>query len=168
MLPVTMKTAALILAFLSFVPASAIVRAESLAEMAASAGVDWIIGKWTSEDGNISISYTWKLDKNVIGVTFKMGDREAEGMIMRKPGSKDVIYGAADNKGGMTTGKWIEYNGNPTLVNKHIDTDGTEKKMAVQHIKTDDDTLTAKISGVGDDGKPDESQSMTVVFKRQK
>ena len=168
MLPATMKTAALILALLSLIPAHSVVRAETLAEMTASAGVDWIIGKWTSEDGNISISYTWKLDKNVIGVAFKMGDREAEGMIMRKPGSSDVIYGAADNKGGMTTGKWIEHNDHATLVTKHTEADGTEKKMAAEHIKTDDDTMTVKISAVGDDGKPDESKSGEVVFKRQK
>ena len=168
MLGLLMKTIALILALLSFVPATAVVRAETLAEMAASAGVEWVIGKWTSEDGNVSIGYTWKLDKNVIGVTFKAGEREAEGMIMRKPGTRDVIYGAADNKGGMSTGKWIEHSGNPTLIVTQTDADGTEKKMAAQHIKTDDDTMTVKLSAVGDDGKPDDSQSGTVVFKRQK
>ena len=168
MLGLLMKTIALILALLSFVPATAVVRAETLAEMAASAGVEWVIGKWTSEDGNVSIGYTWKLDKNVIGVTFKAGEREAEGMIMRKPGTRDVIYGAADNKGGMSTGKWIEYNEHPTLITTHTETDGTEKKMAAEHIKTDDDTMTVKLYGVGDDGKPDTSKSVDVVFKRQK
>ncbi len=163
-----MKTAALILALLSFIPAHSNVRAESLSEMAASAGVDWIIGKWATEDGNVSIAYTWKLDKNAIGVTFKMGDRESEGLIMHKPGTKDVLYGAADNKGGMTTGKWIEYNEHPTLISTLIQADGTERKMATEHVKTDDDTMTVKLYAVGDDGKPDASQSRDVVFKRQK
>ncbi len=163
-----MKTAALILALLSFIPAYSNVRAESLSEMAASAGVDWMIGKWATEDGNVSIAYTWKLDKNAIGVTFKMGDRESEGLIMHKPGTKDVLYGAADNKGGMTTGKWIEYNEHPTLISTLIQADGTERKMAAEHVKTDDDTMTVKLYAVGDDGKPDASQSRDVVFKRQK
>jgi len=163
-----MKTIALILSLLSFAPLPALVRAETLAEIAASAGVDWIIGKWATEDGNVAVAYTWKLDKNAIGVTFKTGDREAEGMIMRKPGTKDVIYGAADNKGGMSAGKWIEYNEHPTLISTHTDADGTEKKMAAEHIKTDDDTMTVKLYAVGDDGKPDPSKSGDVVFKRQK
>ncbi len=163
-----MKTTALILALFTLIPAPVVLRAETLAEMASAAGVDWIIGKWATEDGNTSIAYTWKLDKNVIGVAFKMGDREAEGLIMRKPGTKDVIYGAADNKGGMTTGKWNEYNEHPTLVTTNTDAEGTAKKMAAEHIKTDEDTLTVKLYAVGDDGKPDESKSGEVVFKRQK
>ena len=163
-----MKTIILILALLSFAPAATIVRAETLAEMAASAGVDWIIGKWATEDGNVAISYTWRLDKNAIAVTFKSPERESEGLIMRKPGTKDVIYGAADNKGGMTTGKWVEYNEHPTLMSTMTQADGTERKVAVEHIKTDDDTMTAKLYMVGDDGKPDASQSREIIFKRQK
>ena len=163
-----MKTAALIFALLTLTPATLTVRAETLGEMAASAGVEWIIGKWASEDGNVSISYTWKLDKNAIGVVFKSPEKEAEGLIAHKPGTKDVIYAAVDNKGGLTAGKWIEHDGNPTLIVTHTEADGTEKKMAAQHIKTDDATMTVKLSAVGDDGKPDDSQSGTVVFKRQK
>ncbi len=162
-----MKTI-LLLTLFALAPLSSSVRAESLGEMAASAGVEWVIGKWASEDGNVSLSYTWKLEKNAIGVIFKMGEREAEGMIMVKLGTKDVIYGAVDNQGGLTTGKWIEYQGNPTLVSTHTDTEVNERKMAVQHIKTDDDTLTVKISGVDSDGQPDGGQSREVVFKRQK
>src|SRR5690349_10725523 len=96
-----MKTITLTLALLCLLPVPAAVRAETLAEMAASAGVDWVIGKWATEDGNVALGYTWKLDKNAVGVTFKAGGLEAEGMMMRKPGTKDVIYGAADNRGGM-------------------------------------------------------------------
>jgi hypothetical protein len=162
-----MKTI-LLLSLLALAPLSSPVRAESLGEMAASAGVEWAMGKWASEDGNVSLSYTWRLEKHAIAVTFKMGEREAEGMMMLKPGTKDVIYGAVDNKGGLTTGKWIDFNGVPTLVTTHTDAEGNERKMAAQHIKTDADTLTVKISGVDSDGKPDESQSREVVFKRQK
>jgi hypothetical protein len=162
-----MKTI-LLLSLLALAPLSSTVRAETLGEMAAAAGVEWAIGKWATEDGNVSLSYTWRLEKNAIAVAFKMGEREAEGMMMLKPGTKDVIYGAVDNKGGLTTGKWIDYNGTPTLVTTHTDSDGTERKMAAQHVKTDADTLTVKISAVGADGKPDESQSREVVFKRQK
>lgn len=162
-----MKTALLLIALLAIHPVSTTLHAETLAEMAAKAGTEWMIGKWTSEDGNVTIAYEWKLDKNAIGFTFKMGDRESEGMFMRKPGTDQVIYGAADNKGGMSTGQWIEFNGNPTLVATHTNAEGKERKMATEHIKTDDKTMTVKLYSVGSDGKPDTTQSRDVVFKRQ-
>jgi hypothetical protein len=164
----TMKTAALILALLTFAPATLTVQAETLAEMAASAGTDWMIGSWATEDGNVSIAYTWKLDKHAVGVSFKMGDREAEGMIVLKPGTKDVIYHAVDNQGGLISGKWQGFHDNPTLFSTLTKEDGTESKTAVEHIKTDDDTMTVKLYRIGSDGNPEESESRTVVFKRKK
>ena len=162
-----MKTAILLIALFAIHPFSTTLRAETLAEMAAKAGTEWMIGKWTSEDGNVSVSYEWKLNKNAVAFTFKMGERESEGMMMRKPGTDQVIYSAADNRGGMSTGTWIEFNGNPTLIATHTNAEGTERKMATEHIKTDDKTMTVKLHAVGSDGKPDTSQSREVVFKRK-
>jgi hypothetical protein len=163
-----MKTAAIILALLTFAPCALTVRAETLGEMAAAAGTEWMIGSWATEDGNVSIAYTWKLDKHAVGVTFKLGDREAEGMIMLKPGTKDVIYGAVDNRGGVTHGKWQGFHDNPTLFSTLTKEDGTEVKMAAEHIKTNDDTMTVKLYPVGADGSPDETSPRSVVFKRKK
>ena len=162
-----MKTAVLIVPLFSFSAVAVPLRAETLAEMAAKAGTDWIIGKWASEDGNVTIAYTWKLDKNAVGFTFKLGDRESEGMFMRKPGTDQVIYSAADNKGGTSTGHWTEFNGNPMLMATHTNAEGNERKMASEYVKTDDKTMTVKLYAVGSDGKPDTSQSREVVFKRQ-
>ena len=163
-----MKTAILILALFSLPYATPTLRAESLEELVASAGSGWMMGKWTSEDGNISLSYTWKLDKHAVGMTFKMGERESEGMSVLKPGTKDVMYGSVDNQGTVSSGKWQDYNNNPTLFSTATKQDGTERKMAVEHIKTDADTMTVKLYAVGDDGKPDESKSGSIVFKRAK
>jgi len=163
-----MKAAILILALLPLFPSPGISQTQTLAEAAKAAGTDWIIGKWATEDGNVSISYTWKLDNYAVGVHFKLGDREAEGMIVRNPGTDDVVYGAADNKGGVTKGKWREYNDHPTLISTHTDTEGKVTKTAIEHIKTDAETMTVKIYTVGDDGEPGGSPLREVVFKRQK
>src|SRR6185295_11090952 len=85
MITTPMKTTALILALLSLALVPAVLRADTLGEIAAAAG------------------------------------------------TKEVIYGAADNKGGMTVGKWIEYNNEATLVSTHTDAEGKEQKMAVVH-----------------------------------
>lgn len=163
-----MKTATLILALFILSPAALTVRADTLAELVASAGTEWMMGKWTSEDGNVSLTYTWKLDKNAVGMTFKMGDRESEGMSVLKPGTEEVVYGSVDNEGTVSSGKWQEYNDSPTLFTTAIKQDGTERKMAVEHIKTDADTMTVKLYAIGDYGKPDDSKSGSLVFKRAK
>ena len=49
----------------------------------------------------------------------------------------------------------------------YTNAEGAERKMASEHIKTDDKTMTVKVYSVGSDGKPDTSQSREVVFKRQ-
>ncbi|RYD33921.1 MAG: hypothetical protein EOP86_12210 [Verrucomicrobiaceae bacterium] len=144
-------------------------QAKTLEELTKEADSEWMIGKWASEDGSAQISYTWRLDKHAVAFTFKMGDRESEGMIIRKPGTEDeVVYGSVDNKGGVSTGRWIEHNGHPTLIMKAVQADGTERKFATEHVKTDADTMTVNLMGVGDDGKPDDSRLHEVIFKRQK
>lgn len=164
-----MKTAALILALFTLAPSALTLRAETLAELAAAGGTEWMIGSWATEDGNVSISYTWKLDKHAVAVAFKMGERESEGMIALKPGTKEAHYTAVDNKGTTTTGQWKEFHDHPTLFSTATKEDGTEVKMAVEHIKTDEDTMTVKLYQVGADGNPDESNSpREVVFKRKK
>lgn len=164
-----MKLILLSLTLFSILPLCGVARAGTLAELSASSGTGWMIGKWATQDGGATLTYAWKLDKNVIGTSFTMGDRASEGMIVRKPGSEDaVVYGAADNKGGVTTGKWIEFNGQPTLVAKTIKSDGTERSYAVGHGKSGEDRMIVKLYSVGDDGQPDASQSREVIFERQK
>lgn len=165
-----MKIALLLLTFCVLAPtAVGTARAATLEEIAKSCGTEWMIGKWASEDGNAEISYSWKLDKHAVAFTFKMGERESEGMIIRKPGTEDeVVYGSADNKGGVSTGHWIDFNGHPTLVVKAVQADGSERKFATEHIKNSDDTMTINLMALDDDGKPDTSRSREVIFKRQK
>jgi hypothetical protein len=161
-----MKTIALIFALFTLTPLTTALRADSLGDMTTAAGLDWMVGKWVSEDGNVSFSYTWKLNKHALAVTFKMGDRETEGYIVVKPGTDKVIYGGADNEGGVTVGEWTELNDHPLLTTKHTDAEGKERKMAVEYIKVDNDHLTVKLYAVGDDGQLDTSKSQEVGFKR--
>jgi hypothetical protein len=163
-----MKIRALILALAAFAPFSATLPAATLGEIVSSSGLEWMVGKWASEDGNVTFSHTWKLDKHALAVTFKMGGRTSEGMIMVKPGTDQVIFGAVDNQGGMTVGEWTTLNGNPTLISTHTDPEGKVRKMAVEYVHTDDETLTVKIHQVGEDGQPDPAAGHEATFKRQK
>lgn len=162
-----MKIRTFLLALLAFAPLAPALHAATLGEMTRSAGFEWIIGKWTSAEGNASFSYSWKLDQHAVAVTFKMGDRESEGLILVKPGASKVVYGGADNKGGMVIGSWTKFNDHPTLISTRTDADGTERKMAVEYLKTDDETLTVKIYGLGADDQPDVATVREFIFKRQ-
>ena len=51
-----MKSLTLLLALLALSPLASVVRAETLAEMSAAAGTDWMLGKWATEDGSVSIA----------------------------------------------------------------------------------------------------------------
>jgi hypothetical protein len=126
---------------------------------------EWMIGKWATEDGAVATTYEWRLDKNAVAVTLRIGSQSAEGMFARKPGGDDVIYGAVDNEGGMSTGKLIDYNGNPTLVVTHVSAEGRESRVALQHIRNGE-TMTVKMHGLGPDGLPDPTVKQEVVFKR--
>jgi len=164
-----MKPAHAVLAFSLLLTSATLLRAGTLEELAKANGTDWMIGKWATEDGAATIAYTWKLNKHAVGFTFKMGERESEGMMARKPGTENtIVYGSVDNTGGVSQGKWIEFNGHPTLVITATKADGTETKFATEHIKTDADTMTVNLCAVDEDGKPDSSRSREVVFKRQK
>ena len=97
------------------------------------------------------------------------------GGIRMNAGGKFGDFGAVihrvtvmDNEGTVSSGKWQEYNDSPTLFTTATKQDGTERKMAVEHIKTDADTMTVKLYAIGDDGKPDDSKSGSLVFKRAK
>lgn len=59
-------------------PVPSPVQAETVAELAAASGSDWIIGKWASANGNVSADYTWKPIKHGIGVTCKIGEEAPE------------------------------------------------------------------------------------------
>ena len=73
----------------------------------------------------------------------------------------------AANKGGMTVGKWTTLNDNPTLISTHTDAEGNVRKMAVEYVKTDANTITVKLHAVGDDGQPAPAADREVIFKRQ-
>lgn len=142
--------------------------AETLGDLARQSGQDWMMGKWESVDGRASVSYEWKLEKNAVGMKFKMGERESEGMMMLQPGTEVVTFTAADNAGGMTTGIWSEHEGHLILTAKHKASEGNEINMAFEHIKTDADTMTVKVYGLTASGAMESTPKFEIVYKRQK
>jgi hypothetical protein len=134
-----MKKLALILISISL--HSLPVLATPLSDQVEAHNMNWLIGgTWKHE--KVTLSYEWRLEKHSISVKLKSADgHEVEGMIVLKPGTDDIQYGAVDNKGGMTQGSWSEKKGVARLKIKHKEADGTEKRATMEHIKVDDNTL---------------------------
>lgn len=156
------------ISLLSISMACSTLAAESLGDLARSAGQDWMAGKWVSTDGGASLSYEWILDRHAVSMTFKMGSRESSGLLTHTPGTETVNFTAADNAGGITTGIWSEEGGNLVLKLKHTEAEGKVINMALVHAKTDANTMTVKVYDVTASGALESSAKLEMTYKRQK
>ena len=129
--------------------------ASPLSDLVEQQQAAWLLGSWTSADGNVKLCYEYRLEKNIIGVKFKGGDREAEGMIALKPGTDESVYVAVDNQGAVSKGAWSKHQGNPLLKTTVTGEQG-EMKIASEHIKVDADTMRVKVYKQDESGEPGE------------
>jgi hypothetical protein len=141
--------------------------ASPLADLIEQNDLGWMIGKWETAGGEASLSYDWRVSKHAIAVTFSAGERQSEGMIALKPGSQEANYMAVDSKGGVTSGKWAEHNGNPTLKATMRNAEGDTRGTAVEHIRVDADTMKVVVYKLDSSGEIGE-QVMEAEFIRKK
>lgn len=141
-------------------------QASPLSDLVDQHQVGWLLGKWTSTDGSVKLTYEYRLDKNLIGVKFKIGDREAEGMIALKPGTRESVYVAVDSQGRVSKGTWGGHEGNPLLKTSVSGQEG-EMKIASEHIHVDADTMRVKVYKQDESGAPGEVMA-ELEMKRDK
>ena len=141
-------------------------QASPLSDLMDQHDLGWMLGSWASTDGNVKLTYEYKLDKNAISIKFAAGDREAEGMTVLKPGTQESVYMAIDNHGGVSKGKWSDYQDHPLLTTT-VTTKDQEIKMATEHIKVNADTMTVKVYRQTESGQPGE-MLVELEMKRSK
>ena len=141
-------------------------QASPLSDLIESHSLNWLLGSWASGDGNVKLTYEYRLDKAIIGVKFAMGDSTAEGMIALKPGTQESIYVSVDSKGNVSKGTWAEHEGHPLLKTTITGEEG-EMKMASEHINVDTETMKVKVYRQNDAGDPGEVLA-EVELKRAK
>jgi hypothetical protein len=140
---------------LAVAPLTLPTHASPLSDLVEQQQAGWLLGSWTSTDGNVKLRYEYRLDQNVIGVKFKGGEREAEGMIALKPGTQESVYVAVDNQGAVSKGEWAKHEGNPLLKTTVMSGQG-EMKLASEHIQVDADTMRVKVYKQDEAGEPGE------------
>jgi len=152
---------------ISTVPAGA---QETLGDLVAEYGYDWVIGKWaaTSDDGGqVELEYKWILDKNAMCVNVNMGDFKYHGMIMFVPSREEIVQLGADNMGGTWNGTWGDDYEGAVNRNQRLGSDGTTETMDMVFIKVDNNTFKVKQYPVESGYRATQARGET-TFKRLK
>ena len=132
-------------------------RAENLAEILESGGLGTLIGTWVDQDTNgqaLSLTYTWRIKDQVLGLSIKMPGDSSEALIAVDPESGEVMHVSADENGGVGMGQWAEENGVAMLTLKTVDSDEKKETVKVSH-QIENDKLNVGLKNVttGDEGE---------------
>ena len=141
-------------------------RAETLGEILESAELGALIGTWVDEDSNggaISLTYSWRLENHVLGLSVKMPDNNSEAMIAVNPEDGEVVHVTANDKGGMGMGQWADENGVATLTLTTVNADSEETTVKITHQIVDNRKLVVGFKDVG----TGEGGEMTLVRKSE-
>ncbi|UCD50955.1 MAG: hypothetical protein JSW27_25955 [Phycisphaerales bacterium] len=165
------RRAFLCLVVLLAIATATAVAQESLGDLVAQGGYDWLIGKWvatTDEGDQLTYEQKWALDRHVILVDFKMRNFQSAGMIIFVPSREEVIQVGADNQGGTWKGTWRDEYGSAVHAMEHTRADGQVQKAEIVHTRVDAETMKAAMYGLSGDGYRVSEPWHTLTYKRQK
>ncbi len=164
-----LKTVALLLVIFGL---TAPVQAQNtLAELASSAGVEWLLGDWQYVGDNgetVELSFKAELDNHICIVTYKDPRSQGKGIILLESGSMEPKYYAGDNRGGVTTGTWTAEDKKAILKSKNIDKDGQTRKMGIKFAKVDASSMELSIHDLNDQNELGDEARVTVKLQRKK
>ncbi|OHB64471.1 MAG: hypothetical protein A2Y77_16910 [Planctomycetes bacterium RBG_13_62_9] len=143
---------------------------QTLGDLVADGGYDWVIGKWvtTTEEGQkVEYRLDWALDKHVVFNDIRMGDFTYEGMIMLAPDGMEASDVGADNQGGTWKGTWSEDSLGLAHRVERTGADGEANKLDIIHSRVDADTITIALYGVDSSGSRSSEPMGKLTYKRQ-
>ncbi len=167
----SVKSAVLTMAILCMVSVVPAVGQQSLGDLVAEGGYDWLIGRWqatTDEGGKLELEHKWGLDKHVMLVDFAMGGFKMHGMIILVSSREEIIQVGVDNRGGSWKGLWSDEYGDAVHRMEHTKADGEVQKADLVHSRVDADTMKVAMYAVDGDGYRASEAWGTVTYKRQK
>jgi hypothetical protein len=142
---------------------------QKLTDLVREANVEWMMGKWEAANGeNVSLSWTWELNKSVAVLSGKMGDVEFKGYTAVDPVSGEIKYAGFDSQGSVTTGNWQPSGDEVVLFAESHSAERGATKMAIVFTGSASDGLTVRIHEVSGSGGMVSPARTTTKFKKQK
>lgn len=169
--PVSLKNALLVLTILVLLWGTQAAAQQSLGDLLAEAGFEWMSGKWLAEtdDGQeLQLVFKWELDKHVVSVHFKGPEFEYHGMILYKAVDDQVVQVGADTQGGSAKGTWEADGDRAILKHERTTVYGETSRVGIAQSKVDADTMKWEIYELYSDGELGAAPNFTIEFKRQK
>lgn len=140
-----------------------------LGDLVEQQGFNWLAGRWkaTTDDGTeITLSYRWGLEKNVIFMDFKMGDTASHTMIYLSDNDEVVSLGI-DNKGNTSKAAWDVADSKLISKGQYKDPNGQTIGIAYTIERVDQKTMSLELFGV-ENGQLADYSWWSTEFKRQK
>jgi hypothetical protein len=143
---------------------------ETLGDLVASGGYDWIIGRWvasTNDGQKVEFNFAWALDKHVVLNSLQMGDFKYQGIITLSPTDQEAVDQGADNRGGLWKGVWSPEGDGLVRKVEHTSPDGQSRKGDIVVGKGDADTITIAIYLTDSSGNRNAEPMSKLTYKRQ-
>jgi hypothetical protein len=143
---------------------------ETLGDLVASGGYDWIIGRWaatTDEGQKVEFNFEWALDKHAVLNSLRMGDLQYQGIITVSPTDQGAVDRGADSRGGTWKGAWSPAADGLVRSVEYLAANGRTLKGDMVFDKVDNDTITIAIYAVDDSGSRNSEPWHKLTYKRQ-
>jgi hypothetical protein len=143
---------------------------QTLGDLVAEGGYDWIIGRWvatTDEGRELEFKYDWALEKRVVLAEAALGEFKYRGMIVLSPVTGEISEVGVDNRGGTWKGTWSE--DAPGLAHRieHTSAEGTVNKGEILYEKAGADSVTIAMYGVDGSGYRNAEPRSKLTYKRR-
>ena len=143
---------------------------QKLADVVASGGYEWLMGKWTANENNqtYELEYRPILDKHAVFVDAKIGDLKYIALITYVASRQEIVEFGADSMGRVWKGVWGQDGSDAVNKSECTRPDGVTMKLQHVYTKIDNDAFKVKLYEVGAGGSRGSEPREQVTFKRQK
>jgi hypothetical protein len=144
--------------------------ARNLNDVIQEAGAGWLEGTWESHDEaghTTTTAYHWALDRHAVMLQLQSTRVNSRGMIFFRAADDEVVYVAADNRGGTSRGTCQMIDGCPVILYQYTSETGDKLQVAVLHRRVDHETFRGEVYEVNAQGQLSPSPLRTLVFQRK-
>ena len=144
---------------------------QSLGDLVAQGGYEWMMGRWTAttdEGDKMLLEYKWELNKHLLSVHLKGPQYEYRGIIFYDAPKDQVVQVGVDGQGGNGKGMWEPMGEKALLKYEHTGSNWETNRMGLAHSKVNADTMKVEVYELNSSGETSNEPGGTLEFKRVK